>query len=106
MNQKIQNTNGCIWRKVLHPVTVIKLTNLLRSWTILIKYPESARSKTKTRKSQNAFDSDIRLRPTESGLETGLKTKTNLEYYNTTLGVSYKGIYVVYILIQKQVTCT
>ncbi len=38
----------------------------------------------KTRPSQNVFDSETRPRPSKSGLETGLETKTDLEYYNTT----------------------
>ncbi len=36
-------------------------------------------SETETRSSQNAFDSEMRQRPSKSDLET----KTNLEYYNT-----------------------
>ncbi len=40
-------------------------------------------SENETRPSQNAFDSETRLRPSKSGLETGLETETNLEYYNT-----------------------
>ncbi len=39
-------------------------------------------SETETRLSQNAVDSETR--PSKSGLKTGLKTETNLEYYNTT----------------------
>ncbi len=42
-------------------------------------------SETKTRPSQNAFDSKTRPRPSKSGHETGLETKTDLEYYNTTV---------------------
>ncbi len=40
-------------------------------------------SETKTRPSQNAFDSKMRPRPSESDLETDLQTKSDLEYYNT-----------------------
>ncbi len=41
-------------------------------------------SETETRPSQNAFYSKTRPRPSKSGLETDLETKTNLEHYNTT----------------------
>ena len=40
-------------------------------------------SETETRPSKNAVDSETRPRPSKSGLETGLETKTDLEYYNT-----------------------
>ncbi len=36
-----------------------------------------------TKMSQNAFDSEMRSTPSKSGLETGLKAKTDSEYYYT-----------------------
>ncbi len=40
-------------------------------------------SETKTRLSQNAFNSETRSKSSKSGLKTSLETKTNLEFYNT-----------------------
>ncbi len=59
-----------------------------KSVVVLIKNLEFATSESETRPSQNAFDLKTRLRPLKSGLETGLKTKTNLKYYNTICNTS------------------
>ncbi len=51
--------------------------NLLWSWLVLIKNPESAISESERRTSQNVFDSE--MGPSKTGHETGHETKTNLE---------------------------
>lgn len=53
-----------------------------------MKYPEYVQSKTKTRLSKKATESETRLRPLKSSVET----KTNLKCYNTGgCGVIYKS---------------
>ncbi len=67
----------CIWRRkfYIQSQSLCKQINLLWSWLVLIKNPESAMSETETRLSPNTFDADTR--PSKGCLETDLKYYMN-----------------------------